>query len=83
LIVLDLAGNTIEVEYPKLISYSIFQTRQQFKELVENLKKLSAEKFNSMIEYTENDIDNWLVEYGNRNKDIETTLENISIDYRE
>jgi hypothetical protein len=36
-----------------------------------------------MIEYTKNDIDNWLVEYANRNEDIETTLKNISIDYRE
>ena len=44
---------------------------------------MSTEKFNSTIEYTEDDIDNWLVEYSNRNKDIETTLQNISIDYRE
>jgi len=35
-----------------------------------------------MIEYTENDIDDWLVEYANRNEDIETTLQNISIDYK-
>ena len=61
----------------------MLQTRQQFEESVEKLKKLSAEKFNSMIGYTEDDIDNWLVEYDNRNEDIETTLKNISIDYRE
>jgi hypothetical protein len=78
-----LRGNTIEVEDPKLISNSMLQTRQQFEESMEKLKKLSAEKFNSMIEYTEDDIDNWLVEYANRNEDIETTLQNISIDYRE
>jgi hypothetical protein len=80
---LYLVGNTIEVEDPKLISNSILQTRQWFEEIVENLKKLSVEKLNSMIKYTENDIDNWLVEYANRNGDIETTLQNISIDYRE
>ena len=50
---------------------------------MENLKKLSIEKISSMIEYIENDIDNWIVEYANRNEDIETTLQNISIDYRE
>jgi hypothetical protein len=50
---------------------------------VENLKKLSAEKFNSMIEYTVDDIDNCLVDFANRNEDIETTLQTISIDYRE
>jgi uncharacterized protein YeeX (DUF496 family) len=44
---------------------------------------LSTEKFNNMIEYTKNDIDNWLLEYVIRNEDIETTLKNISIDYRE
>jgi len=37
---------------------------------VEKLKKLSVEKLNSMIEYIEDDIDNWVVEYGNRNEDI-------------
>jgi hypothetical protein len=36
-----------------------------------------------MIEYTEDGIDNCLVEYANRNEDIETTLQNLSIDYRE
>ena len=61
----------------------MLQTRQQFEKIMENLKKLSVEKFSSMIEYIENDIDNWLVEYANRNEDIETTLQNISIDYRE
>ena len=58
-------------------------TRQQFEEQVETLKTLSAEKFDSMVEYTYDDIGSWLVEYTNRNEDIETTLQNISIDYRE
>jgi hypothetical protein len=35
---LDIAGRTIEVEYPKLISNSMLQTRQKFEEIVENLK---------------------------------------------
>jgi hypothetical protein len=83
LTVLDFAYSTIGLEYPNLISNSILQTRQQFKESVEKLNKLSTEKFNSMIEYTNVDIDNWLVEYANRNEDIETTLKNISVDYRE
>jgi len=82
LIGLDLAGNTIEVEYPKLISKLVLQTRKQFEESVEKLKKLSTKKFNSMIEYTEYDIDNWLVEYANGNEDIESTLQNLSIDGR-
>jgi len=82
LIWLDLVGNTIKVEYPNLISNSILKKRQQFEESMEKLNKLSAEQFNSMIGYTKDDIDNWLVEYANRNEDIETTLQNLSIDYR-
>ena len=81
--ILDLACTAIEGQDPRLISNSMLQTRQQFEEIVENLNKLSTQNFSSVIEYTENDIDNWLVEYANRNEDIETTLQNISIDYRE
>jgi hypothetical protein len=80
---LDLAGTTIEVQDPKLIVNSILQTRQQFEEHVEILKGLSTEKFNNMIEYTKHDIESWLVEYVNRNEDIEITLQQLSIDYRE
>jgi hypothetical protein len=36
-----------------------------------------------MVEYTYDDIDNWLVEYRNKNEDIETVLKNLSIDHRE
>jgi hypothetical protein len=36
-----------------------------------------------MVEYTYDDIDSWLVEYTNKNEDIETTLQNLSIDLRE
>jgi hypothetical protein len=36
-----------------------------------------------MIEFTHDDIDNWLVEYTNKNEDIENTLQNLSIDLRE
>jgi hypothetical protein len=36
-----------------------------------------------MVEYTYDDIDNWLVEYTNKNEDIETILKNLSIDHRE
>jgi len=35
-----------------------------------------------MVEYAYDDIDSWLVEYTNKNEDIETTLKNLSIDLR-
>jgi hypothetical protein len=80
---LDIVGTTIEVSDPKFISNSMLMTRQQFKEKIEELKKASTEKFDTMIEFTHDDIDNWLVEYTNKNEDIENTLQNLSIDHRE
>jgi len=80
---LDLAGTTGEVQDPKLISNNILSTRQQFEENVEILKGISTKKFNSMTEYTKQEIEIWLVEYANKNEDIEITLQQLSIDYRE
>jgi hypothetical protein len=36
-----------------------------------------------MIEFTHDDIDSWLVDYRNKNEDIENTLHNLSIYLRE
>jgi hypothetical protein len=83
LIGLDIANTTIEVSNPNLMVDSMLQTRQQFEEHVETLKRLSTKKFDSMVEYTNDDIDSWFVEYTNRNEDIETTLQNLSINSRE
>jgi hypothetical protein len=58
-------------------------TRQQFEEHVEILKGLSTEKFNSIIEYNENEFENWLVSYENKNEDIEYTLYQISYEVRQ
>jgi hypothetical protein len=80
---IDLEGTTGEVQDPKLILNSIFMTRKQFEEHVEILKSLSAEKFNNMTEYTENEIESWLVSYVNKNEDIEDTLHQLSFELRE
>ena len=80
---LDIKVSAIEVSDPNLISNSMIMSREQFEEKVENLKKSSAKKFDSMVEYTYDDIDNWFVKYTNKNEDIETILKNLSIDHRE
>jgi phosphotransferase system IIA component len=41
---------------------------------------LSIEKFYEIIEYDENSIDNWLLDYSVQNQDIEEILHGISID---
>jgi hypothetical protein len=63
----ELAGSTNEVQDPKLILNSLFPTKQQFDEKVQIFKGLSIEKFYGIIEYDENDIDNWLVDYSVKN----------------
>jgi hypothetical protein len=80
---MDLVGTTGEVQDPKLILNSIFMTREQFQQEVEILKGLSAEKFNSIIEYNENEIEDWLVNYANKNEDIEDMLRQLSFDLRD
>ena len=57
-------------------------TREQFQQEVEILKGLSAENFNSIIEYNENEVDNWLVRYANKNEDIEYVLHKLSFELR-
>jgi len=80
---MDIYGTTIEVLDPKLISSSMFMTRQQFEEQIEGLKKALAENSDGIVEFTYDDIDSWLVEYINKNEDIENTFQKLSIDYRE
>jgi hypothetical protein len=65
-----LAEGTNEVQYPKLILNSMFLIKQQFDEQVEIFKGLSVEKFYGILEYDEDDIDNWLVDYSVKNQDV-------------
>ena len=79
----DLSGSTNEVQDPKLILNSLFLTKQQFDEKVEIFKGLSIENFYGIIEYDEDAIDNWLVDYFINNQDIEEALHGISLDLRD
>jgi len=56
---------------------------EKLKKIIENLKKSFGDFFYRMIEYTYDDINSWLVEYINKNEDIETILKNLSINHRE
>jgi hypothetical protein len=50
---------------------------------MEGLKRTSAENFDNMMEFTHDGIDSWLVEYINKNEDIENILQNLFVDLRE
>ena len=60
---IDLARRTNEIQDPKLIFNSFPLTKQAFDKQVDNFKALPMEKFYSILEYGEDDIDNWLVNY--------------------
>jgi hypothetical protein len=83
LIEIDLVGSTNEVQDPKLILNLLFLTKKSFDEQVEIFKGLSFEKFYGILEYNEDDVENWLVDYSMKNQDIEESLWNISIDIRD
>jgi hypothetical protein len=78
-----LAWGTNEVQDPKLILNSMFLTKQQFDEQVEIFKGLSIEKFYGILEYNEDDIDNWITKYFVNNQDIEESIHGISLDLRD
>jgi hypothetical protein len=81
---IDLSRTTGEVRDPKLIMNSIFVTRVQFQQEVKILKGFLVEKFNNIIEYNENEVENWLVRYANKNEDSFDLrdLENILFDIK-
>jgi len=78
-----IARSTNEGKNPKLILNSMFMTRQHFDEQVKILKGLSTEKFNDIIVYGKEEIDNCLVDYSMKNKDIEEKIHDISHDLRD
>jgi hypothetical protein len=41
------------------------------------------EKFYSILEYGQDDVDNWLVDYSVQNEEIDQALRNLSMDFRE
>jgi hypothetical protein len=83
LIELYLAGTTREVEDPKLFLNSILMTREQFEEHLEILKAISAKKFNSLTEYSEQEVKSLLVIYVNKNEYIEDNLHQLSIEFKD
>jgi hypothetical protein len=79
---IDLAGSTNEVQDPNLILKSLSLTKQAFNEQLDILKGLSLEKFYDILEYGEDDVENWQVDYSAHNEEIEQALHSISMDLK-
>jgi hypothetical protein len=51
-------------------------------EKLDSLKLSSVKKFNNLTEYSEIEIESWLVRYVRKNDDIEDILHRISMDFK-
>jgi hypothetical protein len=58
---IELAGKTNDFQDPSLILNSLALTKQAFDKQVDSLKALSSEIFYRIVEYHEEEVDNWLV----------------------
>jgi hypothetical protein len=82
-IFLKLVDLTKELDGPHLIMDTILLSREQLQEQLEALKVAWANEFSDSIEFSEEEIEIWLVWYVNKNEDIEDTLHQLSLDLRE
>jgi hypothetical protein len=51
-------------------------------EKLDSLKLSSVKKFNNLTEYSEIEVESWLVRYVSKNDDIEDILHRISMDFK-
>jgi hypothetical protein len=55
----------------------LFLTKQAFDEQIDIFKGLSLEKFYDILEYDEDDEDNYLVDYSIKNQEIDQALHDL------
>ena len=80
---INLVGRTNDFQDPNLIVNSLPLTRQDFDKQVDMFKVFSLEKFYNILEYGQDDIDDWLVDYSIQNEEIDQALCNLSINFGE
>jgi hypothetical protein len=80
---IDLAKRTNDFQDRNLIVNSLPLTKKAFDRQVDIFKALSLEKFYSILEYGQDDVNNWLVDYSVQNEEIDQALRNISINFSE
>ena len=68
---INLAERTNNFQDPNLTVNSFPLTRQDFDKQVDIFKALSLEKFYNILEYGQDDVDNWLVNYSVQNEQID------------
>jgi hypothetical protein len=80
---LKLVDLTKELDNPNLLMDTILMSKEKLLDQLEALKVAWASEFTDSIEFSEDEVERWLVRYINKNDDIEDTLHQLSIDLRE
>ena len=74
---IDLVKRTNDFQDPNLIVKAFPLTKQAFVKQVDIFKALSLEKFYNILEYGQDGVDNWLVDYSVHNEEIDQALRNL------
>jgi len=80
---INLAKRTNDFQDVNLIVNSLPLTKKDFYKQCDIFKALSLKLFYSILEYGQDDVDNWLVDYSVQNEEIDQALRNLSIDFKE
>jgi hypothetical protein len=80
---LDLTGSTKDVDDPLLILNYVLMSKVQFQEKMDSLKIVATKKFNNLTDYLEIEVESWLVSYVSKYEDIEDTLHQLSMDFKD
>jgi hypothetical protein len=80
---LKLVDLTKELKGPHLIMDSILLSKDQLQEQLDALKISWESEFNDLTEYSEEEVEKWLIHYVNKNEDVEDTLHQLSFDFKD
>jgi hypothetical protein len=80
---LKLVDLTKELRGPHLIMDSILLSKDQLQEHLDALKVSWENEFNEITEYSEEEVEKWLIRYVNKNEDVEDMLHQLNFDIRD
>jgi hypothetical protein len=79
-LLLQLVDLTKELDGSNLLIDTILMSKEKLLEQLEVLKVAWESEFSDSIEFSEDEVEGWLVRYNNKNDDIEDMLHQLRID---
>jgi hypothetical protein len=80
---LKLVSLTKELDGPNLLMDTMILTKESLMGQLKALKVAWANEFTETIEFSEDEVERWLVRYINRNDEVDDTLHQSELDLRE